>query len=327
MKLLLLDTKNPYVNLAIEEYLFNTADDEIFMLWQNSPTVVIGKNQNAYAEIDMEVAKQRDVFISRRITGGGAVYHDLGNLNYSFISPNHHGNGLDFAHFTAPIIDALSSMGISASLSGRNDLLAGDRKFSGNAEYSRGGRVLHHGTLLFNSDLSVLSDILRVDEEKLASKAIRSARSRVTNLLPLLPQDLGIQTAEQFRDCIAEHMIKKYSPTIIAPPSNDDVDALVKRNSSAEWIFPTKDLLSLYTLTKKKRFSFGGVEIRFDMKNDTVKDLRISGDFFSLAPISELEELIRGAELSSIPSLIKNTDIGSYIVGMTADDLCELILK
>lgn len=327
MKLLLLETKNPYVNLAIEEYMFDTADDEIFMLWQNSPTVVIGKNQNAYAEIDMEVVKQKNIFISRRITGGGAVYHDLGNLNYSFISPNHNGYGLDFAHFTAPIIDALASMGVNASLSGRNDLIVGEKKFSGNAEYSKDNRVLHHGTLLFNSDLTVLSDVLRVDEEKLASKAIRSARSRVTNLLPLLSPDLNIKTAEQFRDRIAEYIIKKYSPVIISPPQNEKINELIKRNSSNDWLFPTKDLLSLYTLTKKKRFSFGGVEIRLEMKNDIIKDIRISGDFFSLDPTSKLEDIIRGTEISSISAILKNTDVGSYIVGMSAKDLCELILK
>ena len=327
MKLLLLNTTDPYLNLAIEEYLFDTADEDVFILWQNAPTVVIGKNQNAYAEIDLDLAKERGIHIARRITGGGAVYHDLGNLNYSFISPSHNGEGLDFAHFTAPIIETLALMGLSASLSGRNDLLVGDKKFSGNAEYSKNGRVLHHGTLLFDSDLSVLSDVLRVDEEKLASKAIRSTRSRVTNLLPLLNPSIGIRTADDLKVKIAEYIIEKYSAQPIDAPSNDRVTELSLRNSGNDWIYPSRDLLSLYTLKKKKRFPFGSVEIRLDMRNDTVNDLKISGDFFSLLPILELEDAIRGADISSLPSVIEKKDIGSYIVGMTREMLYDLIVK
>ena len=205
MKLIILSTHDPYYNLAVEEYLFQTAEDEVFMLWQNEPTVVIGKNQNAYAEVELDVLRERGIHLARRITGGGAVYHDLGNVNYTFIAKSGQ-QGIDFAHFTAPILRALAELGIRAELSGRNDLLVDGRKFSGNAQYSANGKTLHHGTLLFDSDLTVLSDVLRPDEEKIRSKAVRSVRSRVTNLAPLLQKEC--QTGE-FIDLLADFICRE----------------------------------------------------------------------------------------------------------------------
>ena len=172
MKFLTLKTTNPNINLATEEYLFTHCEDDIFMLWQNEPTVVIGKNQNAFAELNMDYIKNNNIHVVRRITGGGAVYHDLGNVNYTFISGKKGSVGIDFEYFTKPIIHALPSLGISAELSGRNDILIDGKKISGNAQHTSGNRVLHHGTLLFDSDLSVLSDALKVDEEKIKAKAI-----------------------------------------------------------------------------------------------------------------------------------------------------------
>ena len=187
MKFLRLNTTDPYYNLAVEEYLFRHATEDVFMLWQNEPCVVIGKNQNAYAEINMDVARRDGIAVVRRITGGGAVYHDDGNVNYTFIAAS--GNAsLDFSRFCAPIIDALCEVGVTAALSGRNDLTVDGKKISGNAQHSANGKTLHHGTLLFDSDLEKLSSVLHVDEEKLRAKSIRSVRSRVINLKTLLPQ-------------------------------------------------------------------------------------------------------------------------------------------
>ena len=194
--------------------MFSSTNDDVFMLWQNEPTVVIGKNQNAFAEINMDYIKKNNIHIARRITGGGAVYHDLGNVNYTFISNQGETAGIDFAYFTAPIIEALGTLGINAVLSGRNDLMIGDKKFSGNAQHTKANRVLHHGTLLFDSELDILSYALNVDEEKIKAKAIKSARSRVTNLRHSLTVDI---TVEQFIQTIAHFVIDKYNPKIIAP--------------------------------------------------------------------------------------------------------------
>ena len=204
MKLLILKSKDPYLNLAIEEYLFRNTTDDIFMLWQNEPTVVIGKNQNVYAEINREYTKEHNIKIARRITGGGAVYHDLGNVNYTFIS-SRNKEGIDFKYFTAPIIDALKAIGVNAELSGRNDITVNCKKISGNAQYSTDTRTLHHGTLLFDSDLSVLSSALNVDEEKIRSKAISSTRSRVINIKDLILENYK---TDEFIDIIKNHIIK-----------------------------------------------------------------------------------------------------------------------
>ena len=223
MKLYVLTTTNPHYNLAVEEHLFRNEQEDVCMLWQNEPTVVIGKNQNAFAEVDPDALRKDGVHLARRITGGGAVYHDLGNVNFSFVSVNSADTGLDFARFTAPILAALRSLGVHAELSGRNDLLLDGQKFSGNAQYSANGRTLHHGTLLFDTDLTALSRYLRPDEEKLKSKGIRSVRSRVTNLKPHL--QISATTGE-FIELLARFLRAEYAPAEPPVPRNGEIDAL-----------------------------------------------------------------------------------------------------
>ena len=321
MKFLILKTHSPYLNLAIEEYFFEHTTDDVFMLWQNEPTVVIGKNQNAYAEINMNYVAEKGINVSRRITGGGAVYHDFGNVNYTFISTKEN-NGIDFAYFTKPIIEALDSLGIVATLSGRNDLLIGEKKFSGNAQFTRGNRVLHHGTLLFDSDLDVLTSALNVDEEKIKSKAIKSARSRVANLKDYIPSAVSVN---DFIDIIAKFTIDKYSPEIIDAPNNDIIDALTLRNSSSEWIYPKKEYLSSYSLVKKKRYPFGTVEMYIDMSNDVLKKISILGDFFGISDISELEALLIETKISDVQEKLSRINIEDYILGMTNEIFLEHI--
>lgn len=314
MKFLILESKNPYKNLAIEEYLFSNTKDDVFMLWQNEPTVVIGKNQNAFAEINMEYIKKNNIHIARRITGGGAVYHDLGNVNYTFISNKGEAAEIDFAYFTAPIIEALKTLGINAALSGRNDLMIGDKKFSGNAQHTKENRVLHHGTLLFDSELDILSYALKVDEEKIKAKAIKSARSRVTNLRHSLTVDI---TVEQFIQTVANFVIDKYNPEIITPPTNEAVVALENRNKSPEWIFPSRDFVSSYKLVKKKRYDFGIVEIYLDMSNELIRAVKIVGDFFEVGDIRELEEYLSATTIEELYNKLEKINIGDYIFGMT----------
>ena len=182
MKFAVLKSTDPYLNLAIEEYLFRYTTDDIFMLWQNEPSVVVGVNQNIYAEIDFDYLRSNNIHPVRRITGGGAVYHDLGNVNYTYISQSKSANEIDFISYTKPIVDALKALSINATLNGRNDLYVDGFKFSGNAQHHEGSRVLHHGTILFDADFQALSSALTVDEEKLKSKAVKSVRNRVVNL-------------------------------------------------------------------------------------------------------------------------------------------------
>ena len=324
MKLLILKTTDPYRNLAIEEYLFLHSDDDVFMLWQNEPTVVIGKNQNAYAEIDFDFVRTNGVHVARRITGGGAVYHDLGNVNYSFISTKRGKEGLDFAYFTAPMIEALSALGVHAELSGRNDLLVDGKKFSGNAQHASGDRVLHHGTLLLDSDLEALTAALHVDEEKLRARAIRSVRSRVTNLRPYLPEDCD---AQGFMAHIAEHVVRTYGAQVVDVPACEEIERLYARNASEAWIFPERALVARYERIGKKRYPFGTVEMYLDMEKETVRDIRICGDFFGVRPISELEDILRGATLSELSARLASVPVEHYIFGMSREILLEQICE
>ncbi len=324
MKLLILDSTDPYRNLAVEEYVFRNTVDDVFMLWQNEPTVVIGKSQNAHAEIDLDLARARGVHVARRITGGGAVYHDLGNVNYSILSPSKGKDGIDFAYFTAPIMAALESLGVHAALSGRNDLTVDGKKVSGSAQHAEGDRVLHHGTLLFDSDLEALSAVLRVDEEKLRARAIRSVRSRVTNLRPYLNTDCD---AKEFIERIANFVTQAYGATRISVPEDAEIERLFARNTSEEWRFPARELLSCYSIVKKQRYPFGTVEISLDMQGDTVRDVRIGGDFFGVLPIADLETTLIGVNRTEIAARLSDVDIGKYIHGMTSQMLAEQILS
>ena len=235
MKIINLTETNPYLNLAIEEYLFLNSEEDVFLLWQNSPTVVIGKNQNVYNEIDFNFLKSNNILIARRITGGGAVYHDFGNLNFSFISVSDEKRTLDFNHFTELIIEALNSFGIDAKLSGRNDILVNDKKISGNAQCTQNGRVLHHGTLLYDTDFTVLSSVLKPDERKIQSKAIKSVRSRVANISEFLPIKYSVQ---KFRELLLNFVAEKLQsvPSIIE--LNDEIFGSNGKIYSVQGIFP-----------------------------------------------------------------------------------------
>jgi len=314
MKFIRLSTTNPYQNLAIEEYLFHHAKEDVFMLWQNEPTVVIGKNQNAFAEVNVELAKSMGVHIARRITGGGAVYHDAGNINYTYI---HVGNGehaLDYAFFADPLIRALAALGIKCSLSGRNDIEVDGKKISGNAQYSSAGRVLHHGTLLFDVNLKKMSSLLRVDKEKLAYKAVKSVKGRVLNLRALLGDGMSAEA-------LIEHIAHFVDAEPLPLPESEEILALRARNESDEWIYSEKRYLTEYSVKRKEKYPFGLVNVSLTLEGERIEDIVVSGDFFSLHPIEELEEKLRGKKASELSPF----DVSPYIQGMSFHELLELL--
>ena len=318
MKYIRLKSNDPYYNLAVEEYLLNNFDEDIFMLWQNAPVVVIGKNQNAYAEVDLKYAGDNDIRICRRITGGGAVYHDLGNVNYTFITSTKKAQALNYEYFTRPIIDALSSLGLDCKLSGRNDLECQGKKFSGNAQYSSNGRILHHGTLLFNVDVSVMSSVLKVDKEKLEYKAVKSHKGRVINLCELLGNKIS---ADEFIKHIEKYVLINMGAQRYEITNNEKIEELQKRNSSEAWIYSDKRYLTDYTLHKRKKYPFGIVNVEMKLVKGVIDNIVISGDFFGLSDIKELESKLIG----KCPGNLDYIDISSYINKMTFDEFAELI--
>lgn len=215
---------DPYFNIASEEYLLKSFDDDIFMLYINEPSIIVGKHQNTLAEINYCYVKENNISVIRRISGGGTVFHDLGNVNFLFIKNGRDGHLVDFKGFTEPIIEVLQSLGIDARFEGKNDIRVNGLKISGNAEHVFKNRTLHHGTLLFSSNLDFLNEAIRVDADKYQSKAVQSNRSNVTNIALQLASDLSI---DRFMDLIYNQIEKKQNCELYEW-SDNDWEAIIK---------------------------------------------------------------------------------------------------
>lgn len=228
---------DPQWNLALEQYVFDEMDRSrsYVMLWQNHNTIVVGKNQNTVNEVNSDYVRRHGITVVRRLSGGGAVYHDLGNLNFTFITDADDSQRIDLHMFCIPIVETLRSFGVTAQISGRNDITVDGKKFSGNSQYVREHRVMHHGTILFDSDLSVVSEALSVDRDKLTAKGIASVRSRVTNLRPYLPQGTSL---DDFKRRLLEYLSVE-SPVIPHPLTAEDekriAEIRAERYATWEW--------------------------------------------------------------------------------------------
>lgn len=340
MKLYINRHTDPAYNLAAEEYLLTHADDDIIMLWRNEAAVIIGKNQNAYAEINFDFTEKNNVKVIRRLTGGGAVFHDLGNVNFTFISPSGGAlsrgireGGLDFAHFTRPIISALSSLGLDATLSGRNDIIVhtcdGERKVSGNAQCVLNGVTLHHGTLLFSASLERLQGALNVDPSKLKSKGIASVRSRVANIFELLCGDAKekIGDVNGFMEFLAEYLGGEFS---LSPEEFDEAthaaiaELAESKYRTDEW---NLQRFATFELNFRRRFDFGSVEVSMSVANGRISGIRIFGDFFGLRDPAQLAQALVGCVLSrtEIVNVLEKFNINEYISGASARDIAELL--
>lgn len=319
MKLYINDRTDPYFNLASEEYLLLTEDEPVFMLWQNERSVIIGRNQNAYAEINRGFVEKNGIAVVRRLTGGGAVFHDLGNINYTFITKKGDAGALDFARFCAPVISALSALGVPAELSGRNDMTADGRKFSGNAQCVFNKRVLHHGTILFSADMAYLSGALNADPEKMKSKGIKSVRSRVCNLSEYLPD----WTAKRLKSYL-ENSVEAERTSFSAEQTAGIEKLAREKYSTWEWNYGRS---KEYENKAKERFPFGSVEVCYTAENGRISDVRISGDYFSESPVDGLEKALIGCRLVKEELCLRLSGVGGYICGAEPDMIATLFMK
>ena len=266
---------NPFFNIAAEEYILKSFDDDIFMLWQNEPSIIVGKHQNTLAEINYEFVKENEIPVIRRISGGGTVFHDLGNLNFTFIAKGEKGKLVDFRRFTDPIVEVLNQMGVPAKFEGKNDLRVNGLKISGNAEHVFKNRVLHHGTLLFSSDLTCLNKAIKVKENRFDDKAVKSNRSKVANILDFLRYPVAI---EEFKDSIIDFVSRKYTDTKFSSLTENDISAINKlvdeKYSSWKWNFGYSPG---YTLTNRVRNGNSVFNFLVKVKNGIIQHLEITG--------------------------------------------------
>lgn len=325
MKIVIGESTNPYFNLAMEEYFLKEKEEDYFMLWRNDKSVIIGKNQNAYAEINQKFVSDNNIKVVRRMTGGGAVFHDLGNINYTFIKRNSKDSFNDYKIFSQPIIDFLNELGVKASMSGRNDILIGDKKISGNAQCAYKDSVMHHGTLLFSSDMSNISDSLKVNPLKIKSKGISSVRSRVTNISEHLNNKLSV---ESFISDLCDFVKTYYVDFVYYTLSDNDragINELVEQKYSTDkWNYGFKQEFSI---TNEIKFSYGLVQLYMTVTDNKIEYIKFLGDFFGEKDVSGLEEYLVGKSYlkDTIKSELTNVNIDSYITGMSDEDLLEIM--
>ena len=312
---------DPYFNLAAEEYVLKTFTDNCFMLWRNAPSVIVGRHQNTLAEINVDYVKKNHIKVVRRLSGGGAVFHDLGNLNFTFIENAKNEGYIDFQKYTQPVIAVLRLLGVDARFEGRNDLVIDGKKFSGNAEHVFRGRVLHHGTLLFASQLADLSGALNANPAKFTGKAVKSVRSRVTNIISHLKKPVEL---EEFRDMIFRYMTDNYPDC--KPYSYTDADEAAinglrdEKYSSWDWNFGQSPG---YNMVNSLQTGGGHLEIHLDVQNSVIRDARIYGDFFNIGDIAQLEQLLNGTphNETDIRAKLQQINLADYLVNVTEDEL------
>lgn len=321
------ESNNPYFNLAFEEYLFNLDDNEnYFLLWQNEPTIVVGKHQNTAKEINSEYVKEKGIHVVRRITGGGAVYHDLGNINYSFIIKNMKKADYDFSKFTIPIIKALKKFGVESELSGRNDITIDGKKFSGNAQVVKNSKLLHHGTLLFDSKMDELTKALNVSEDKFTSKGVKSVRARVTNIKDYMSEDI---TVSEFKEMLLKFMFdedKELKEGTLCQKDYDEINSLMENKYLTwEWNYGKSPE---FNVKQSKRFPSGKIETLANVKDGIIQDIKFYGDFFGNGNLEDIQSLLRGVryEESHIRNALKDVNIDDYFKNFSLDELVSCIL-
>jgi len=317
---------DPCYNLAMEQYLFDTVgqDNDIFFLWQNDNAIIIGKNQNAEAEINKDFVAKNGIKVVRRLSGGGAVYHDLGNINFTFITcaettePN-------MRRFCEPVAALLRTMGADAYVSGRNDILISGRKVSGNAQYVKNNRCMHHGTILFDSDLDIVVQALTPSSAKLQSKGVASIRSRVATVREHIVNCSIEEFKEKLKHSVLGDIFTEYRLT-----AEDGVAIEKLRNeryATWEWNFGKSPRFSL---RKERRIEgCGNIEVYFEAQNGIIEAMEFFGDYFGNRDTAELAVMLVGCRLeeTAVREAIAGADISCYFCNLDTGDFVEFLCR
>ena len=330
MKTILNESLDPRYNLALEEYILkylDTQEDFIF-LWQNANSVIIGRNQNTIEEVNAQYVVEHQVNVVRRITGGGAVYHDLGNLNFSFITNTTKDNVNNYRKFTDPVIQALNGYGVPAAFGGRNDILVDGMKISGNAQAFHKHRFLHHGTILFNADLTMLGKILKPKPDKVESKGIKSVRARVTNIMPYFKE---VPTMAAFKTKLLMSLLNtnNLTPYLYQLTEKDKakINELVKTKFSTwAWNYGESPAFSI---EKYGRYEGGGVSFRFNVDNGIIQSVKIFGDFLGTKDIIDIEKLLTKTqfERSAVQQKLSGVNLDEYFLKITLDNILTCLFS
>lgn len=319
---------DPRINLAIEEYALKhlSLDESYLLFYINAPSIIIGKHQNTIEEINQEYVQEHGVQVVRRLSGGGAVYHDLGNLNFSFITKDDGNSFHNFRKFTQPVVEALHSLGVNAELTGRNDLQVGEQKISGNAQFATRGRMFSHGTLMFDLNLENVAASLKVNPEKFKSKSTKSVRSRVANISSLMDREM---TIVEFREELLRHIFGMEANEVpeykLTEQDWEKIHKISKeRYQNWDWNY---GLSPESNVKHSKKFPVGIIDLRMNIKEGRIEDIKIYGDFFGVGDVADIENLLRGKryEEQEVRAALKDTDIKHYFGNLEFDDFIGLV--
>ena len=335
MKYLVTDSRDIRYNLALETYLMEHADlnEPILYFYINSPCIILGRYQDAYEEINQDYVEQNNIIVTRRTSGGGTVYDDLGNVSFSFITKDDGDSIGNFRKFTDPVISALHKLGATeAEMTGRNDLQINGKKFSGNAMKTEKGRMFSHGTLMYDVDLNVIGNALNVPADKIASKGIKSVHSRVTNLKPFFKPDFQNLTIEEFRDTLAKTILnvddlndaKKYELDSDTKHAVEELNRSVFSNW--DWIYGQSPKAAIQ---HRQHFTQGTVDFRLTIKDGRIADLTTYGDFFGQKPIEDFEKQLIGIryERNDVQKTLSQINLSDYFGKIPEKDILDLLLR
>lgn len=318
---------NPKLNLALEEYALRnfSTDTDYLLFYINEPSIIIGSNQNTLEEINYDYITENNIHVVRRVSGGGAVYHDLGNLNFSFITDHDIKALSNFKKFTAPVIKVLKDMGLNAELMGRNDIEIDGRKISGTAQFTTGKRMFSHGTLLFDANLGEVANALNVKMSKIQSKGHKSVRSRVANISELMENKIDIQ---EFRELLLKGLYEESEVFERYHLTEEEWKGVHELKESKydqwDWNFGRSPK---FNIQREKRFPVGEIDLRIFIEKGHIIDFKIYGDFFGKEPVSNIEELMIGVryEREDIVKQLNNIDVKDYFGDISKEEFVELI--
>ena len=311
---------SPYFNLASEEYLLKNFKEDIILLYRNSPSIVVGKHQNTLAEINFPFVQEKEILVARRISGGGTVYHDLGNLNFAFFTSGKEGELVDYKRATLPIIEALSTLGLDVKLGKRHELLLEGLKISGTASHVFKQRVLHHGTLLFSSEMGVLSEALKTSGERFTDRAVKSVPSRVTNIVKHLDEPMEISG---FTERLHGHFLRAMEQANDYQFTSADLKEIKalrdKKFSTWEWNFGYSPK---YQYSRRLSAGEGHVNIHMNVEKGIIREIRIEGDFISEKDVTALEQLLIGCihDPETIRLKLSGIQLSEYMSGLENED-------